>query len=241
LSTDKMDVLKQFVAFCQTPDAQQAATSFGFNLFNDYQGSPNKYTGAELFSALKVWKQNKDGGRPVISVFVVDRSGSMDGSKINRVKTALKNSLQYINETNYVGLVSYSSENDIAIDLPIASFTAKQQSLFAGAVDDLAAGGGTATNSALVVALDMVVKAQKQVPNAKIRVLVLSDGYQNQGLSLADVTGLVNGIAIPVYGIGFEANLADLQTLADINEGYCINADSEDVIYKLRNLFTAEL
>jgi Ca-activated chloride channel family protein len=52
---------------------------------------------------------------------------------------------------------------------------------------------------------------------------------------------MVNGIAIPVYGIGFEANLTDLQTLADINEGYCINADSEDVVYKLRNLFTAEL
>ena len=31
-------------------------------------------------------------------------------------------------------------------------------------------------------------------------------------------------------GGGFEANLADLQQLADINEGYCINADSEDVV-----------
>jgi len=241
LSSDKKEALKQFVAFCQTSEAQKSASSFGFNLYKDYGGEPNKYSGTELFTALKVWKENKDGGRPVISVFVVDRSGSMEGAKLNRVKTALKNSLQYINDVNYVGLVSYSSENDISIDLPIAGFTPKQQSFFAGAVNDFAAGGGTATNSALVVALDMVVKAQAQVPNAKIRILVLSDGNQNEGLSLYDVTGLVNGIAIPVYGIGFEANLADLQTLADINEGYCINADSEDVIYKLRNLFTAEL
>jgi Ca-activated chloride channel family protein len=241
LSSDKEEVLRQFVAFCQTPEAQKSASSFGFNQHNDYAGVPNKYSGSELFAALKVWKQNKDGGRPVISVFVVDRSGSMEGAKLNRVKTALKNSLRYINEENRVGLVSYSSGDDISIDLPIAVFTPKQQSLFAGAVNDFAAGGGTATNSALVVALDMVVKAQSQVPNAKIRVLVLSDGEQNEGLSLQDVTGLVNGIAIPVYGIGFEADLADLQTLADINEGYCIDADSEDVIYKLRNLFTAEL
>lgn len=241
LSSDKQEVLRQFVAFCQTPEAQKSASSFGFNQYDDYAGVPNKYSGAELFAALKVWKQNKDGGRPVISVFVVDRSGSMEGAKLNRVKTALKNSIQYINEKNRVGLVSYSSEDDITIDLPIAVFTPRQQSLFAGAVNDFAAGGGTATNSALVVALDMVNKAQSQVPNAKIRVLILSDGKQNQGLSLYDVTGLVNGIAIPVYGIGFEANLTDLQTLADVNEGYCINADSEDVVYKLRNLFTAEL
>lgn len=241
LSAEKKDVLKQFVAFGQTPEAQKSASSFGFNQHNDYKGVPNKYSGTELFTALKVWKENKDGGRPVISVFIVDRSGSMEGAKLNRIKTALRNSLQYINEGNYVGLVSYSSEDDISIDLPIAGFTAKQQSVFAGAVNDFAAGGNTATNSALVVALDMVVKAQAKVPNAKIRVLILSDGEQNEGLSLDDVTGLVNGIAIPVYGIGFEADLTGLQTLADINEGYCINADSEDVVYKLRNLFTAEL
>jgi Ca-activated chloride channel family protein len=241
LSVDKTAVLKQFVEFCKTPEAQATATSLGFNLHDDYQGVANKYSGAELFSALKVWKENKDGGRPVISVFVVDRSGSMEGAKLNRVKTALTNSLKYINEGNGIGLVSYSSKDDLTIDLPIAGFTAKQQSLFVGAVNDFAAGGNTATNSALVVALDLVVKAQKQMPTAKIRVLVLSDGNQNEGLALSDITGLVNGIAIPVYGIGFEANLADLQKLADINEGYCINADSEDVVYKLRNLFTAEL
>lgn len=241
LSADKTEALKRFVEFCQTPEAQDSATSFGFNQFNDYIGVDNGYSGTELFGALKIWKENKDGGRTVISVFVVDRSGSMEGAKLNRVKEALKNSLQYINGANYIGLVSYSSDNDIAVDLPIAQFNPKQRSLFAGAVNDLNADGGTATNSALVVALDMAVKAQSQVPNSKIRILVLSDGHQNEGLSLHDVTGLVNGIALPVYGIGFEANLKDLQQLADINEGYCINADSEDVIYKLRNLFTAEL
>ncbi|MDO8506956.1 MAG: VWA domain-containing protein [bacterium] len=245
LSVDKTEALKRFVEFCKTPEAQNtgegSASSFGFNQYDEYKGATNEYTGTELFSSLQVWKVNKDGGRPVISVFVVDRSGSMEGAKINRVKEALKNSLQYINDGNYIGLVSYSSENDIKIDLPIDKFTPKQGSLFAGAVNDFKADGGTATNSALVVALDMATKAQAQVPGSKIRILVLSDGDQNRGLPLHDVIGLVNGIGLPVYGIGFEANLTDLKKLADINEGYCINADSEDVIYKLRNLFTAEL
>ena len=241
LSVDKREALKLFIEQCKTPEAQKSASSFGFNRNNNYKGVANKYTGKELFSALKLWKENKDGGQDVISVFIADRSSSMAGSKITRIQIASKNSLQYINENNYVGLVSYSDANDITIDLPIAKFDAKQKSLFAGAVKDLNADGGTATNSAIVVALDMALKAQKQVPNAKIRIFVLSDGAQNEGLSLYDVKGLINGIGIPVYGIGFEADLTDLQQLADVNEGYCINADEEDVVYKLRNLFVAEL
>lgn len=241
LSDEKKEVLKLFVSQCKTPEAQKSASSFGFNRYNNYAGVSNKYTGQQLFSALKLWKENKDGGKPVISVFIVDRSGSMAGTKLNRVKVALRNSLQYINGSNHVGLVSYSSANDITIDLPVSKFTAKQQSLFAGALNDLEAAGGTATNSAIVVALDMVQKAKKEAPDAKIRILVLSDGQQNQGLSLFDVKGMVNGIGMPVYGIGFEADLTDLQKLADINEGYTINADEQDVVYKLRDLFVAEL
>ena len=241
LSPDKQQALQLFSDFCKSPDAQKSATSLGFNQYDDYKGADNQYIGAELISALKVWKENKDGGKPVISVFIVDRSGSMDGSKLTRVKEALKNSMQYVNENNYIGLLSYSSKDDITIDLPIGQFNAKQQSLFAGAVNDFKAAGSTATNNALCVALDMALKQGASVPDAKIRILVLSDGVQNDGLSLNDVKGLVNGLAIPVYGIGFEATLTDLQQLADINEGYCINADSEDVVYKLKGLFVAQL
>jgi Ca-activated chloride channel family protein len=241
VSSDKLQALSMFSDFCKSEDAQKSATSLGFNQYDDYKGVDNALTGTELLSALKVWKENKDGGKPIISVFVVDRSGSMDGSKLTRVKEALRNSMQYVNENNYIGLVSYSSTDDITVDLPIAQFDAKQQSLFAGAVNDFKAAGGTATNSALTVALDMALQQKTSVPDAKIRILILSDGEQNEGLSLYDVKGLVNGLGIPVYGIGFEATLDDLLQLAEINEGYCINADSEDVIYKLKGLFTAQL
>ena len=241
LSSEKQQILQKFAEFCKTPDAQKSASSLGFNQYNDFAGVKNQYTGNELVSALKVWKENKDGGDPVISVFIVDRSGSMDGVKLTRVKEALKNSMQFVNDTNYVGLVSYSSSEDVTIDLPVAKFDAKQQALFAGAVDDFKAVGGTATNDALITAMDMALKQQKTITNAKIRILILSDGEQNEGLSLDAVKGIVNGLGIPVYGIGFEATLDDLQKLAEVNEGYCINADSEDVAYKLKSLFTAEL
>lgn len=244
LPADQIAALRKFADLCLTPDGQQSASSFGFNQHYDYAGVTNKLSGAQLFGALDLWKQNKDAGRPVVAVFVVDRSGSMDGEKMVRVKEALRNAAGYINQGNYVGLVSYSSEGDITLDLPIRPFDDKQRSLFAGAVNDLRAGGGTATNSALIVGLKLMLDQQASISDAKLRILVMSDGEQNEGLSLEgtdNTLGIVAGLGVPVYGVGFEANLTDLTKLADPNEGYVINADSEDVGAKLKGLLRKEL
>ena len=240
-STDQIAALRKFAELCQTPYGQQSAASFMFNQYNSYTGANNKYSGAQLFGALDLWKQNKDAGRPVVAIFVVDRSGSMDGDKMLRVKEALRNAASYINPSNLVGLVSYSDEGNITLDLPIRQFDDKQRSLFAGAVNDLVASGGTATNSALFVGLKLMLDKQASIPDAKLRILVMSDGEQNAGLSLNDTVGVVAGLGVPVYGVGFEANLTDLSKLADPNEGYVINADSEDVSSKLKGLLRKEL
>jgi len=241
ITPEQRQALELFAKYCRTDAAQKSASSFGFNQFGEYKGAPNRYTGIELFSALKLWKDNKDGGHAVVTVFVMDCSASMEGEKLLRSKQALINSARYISEENYIGLVSYSSVGRIFIDLPIGKFTPRQHALLAGAVRELDVDGQTATNDAIVVALGMLLKAKETLPNAKMQVLVFTDGEQNAGLGLAQIQGLVNGLAIPVIGVGFEANLADLQALAEINEGYCINADQEDVIYKLRGLFTAQM
>lgn len=241
VSMDQIEALRKFAELCQTPDGQQSAASFKFNQYSNYAGVTNKYSGAQLFGALDLWKQNKDAGRPVVAIFVVDRSGSMDGDKMLRVKEALRNAAGYINPSNLVGLVSYSDEGNITLDLPIRQFDDKQRSLFAGAVNDLIASGGTATNSALFVGLKLMLEKQVSIPDAKLRILLMSDGEQNAGLSLTDTVGVVAGLGVPVYGVGFEANLTDLSKLADPNEGYVINADSEDVSSKLKGLLRKEL
>jgi Ca-activated chloride channel family protein len=244
LSADQITVLRKFADYSLSSDGQQAATSFGFNQHDTYAGVTNKYTGAQLFSALDLWKQNKDAGRPVVSVFVVDRSGSMDGNRLIRAKEALRNAAAYINPGNYVGPVSYSDENSITLDTPIGQFDDRQRSLFAGAINDLTAAGGTATNSALIVGLKLMLDKQASVADAKLRIIVMSDGEQNAGLSLEgtdNTLGIVDGLDVPVYGVGFEANLTDLTKLADPNEGYVINADSDDVASRLKGLLRKEL
>lgn len=239
LPADKLDTLQQFAAFATSDANQQLAATYGFNQYNDYPGVDNQFNGQQLESALTLWKQNKDGGRPVISMIVVDRSGSMAGSRLVRVKEALGNAAGYINTSNYVGLISYAS--DVTVDVPIGKFDNNQRSLFMGAVNDLQADGGTATNSAIQVGLHLMLQKAAEVPNAKLRIIVMSDGEQNQGASLNDTISIAKGLGVPVYGVGFDAQLSDLEKLAESNDGYVINADIDDVGTRLKDLFNAEL
>ncbi|MBP0966459.1 MAG: VWA domain-containing protein [Oscillospiraceae bacterium] len=179
-----------------------------------------------------------------MAVFVADVSGSMGGAPIQNLQSSLINASQYINDSNYVGLVSYST--NVAINLPIARFDLNQRSYFTGAVGSLTPGGNTATYDAVLVALDMLTKAQAETEaetgeHIKPLLFVLSDGEQNVGASLREITPIVGGLEIPVYTIGYNANLSALQELSAINEAASINADNDDVIYNLKSLFNAQM
>ena len=236
-SSDKKDILAAFVQYCDENGSQLAASD-GFNANINYVSSLPEYSGAELMSAQKLYKENKDN-QPVICVFVTDVSGSMAGEPLNTLKDSLINSMQYINTNNYIGLVSYN--DDVTIELPISEFDINQQSYFKGTVETLSASGGTATYDGLCVALQMIEDKLAEVPNAKPMVFVLSDGETNRGYSLDDVTNIVSGLNVPVYTIGYNADIDALSQLSDINEGVCINANTDDVIYQLKQLFNANM
>lgn len=239
---DRLEAAKMFIDYCLTDEAQKMATDRGFNLDDDYVSEDYGMTGSDYLSAQKVWKTNKNGSRPTIAVFVTDISGSMNGTRINSLKDSLLNTMQYIDSSNYVGLVSYS--DDVYINLPVAKFDNTQRAYFSGAVKDLNVGGQTATYDAVLVGLQMLLDAKKEVPDANCMLFVLSDGAQNAGYSLNRITPIVGGLGISVYTIGYEmsdSDKAQLKSLSEINEAICIDADSEDIVNELRNLFNVNM
>ena len=243
LSADKMKILNKFVEFTQQEKYQTLATKYGFNGLNQYQPEAEAVSGDVIIQAQKVWKEKKNAGKPICAVFVADVSGSMDGEPLNKLRRSLIDGQYYIGEDNQIGLISYS--NEVNIDLPIAKFDLKQRSLFAGAVRDLQAGGSTSTFDAIAIAMNMLIN-QKAVgpdadPNLKPKIFVLSDGKSNTGHSLDDILRIVQDLGMPIYTIGYNANLPELREIAEINEAVCIDADTENVVIKLRNLFNAEL
>lgn len=239
-SDTQLEAIKLINDYLVGSEAQNLATKDGFNANNDYKSSYETY-GSEIVRALKVYKDKKDAGKDIIAVFVADCSGSMDGDAIIQLKESLTNGMQYINDNNYVGFVSYSS--NVTRELPIAQFDLNQKSYFQGAINRLQANGGTSTYEALCVAVDMVQKAKVDHPDAKCMIFLLSDGNANGHYSLNDITYAVRDSEIPVYTIAYTdaADKEELGKLSNINEAATISADSDDIIYKIKSLFNAQL
>ncbi|MDO4796896.1 MAG: VWA domain-containing protein [Coriobacteriales bacterium] len=232
-------ILEQFAAYCDE-NGGELADRYGFNGKNDYVAEVGDVNGETLVAAQELYKKNKDTGRPVIAVFVADVSGSMSGTPLAELQKSLVNSMRYINNDNYVGLVSYADY--VTIDVPIKKFDLNQQAYFKGAVENLRASGGTATFDAIIVAADMIQDALAENPDAKPMIFVLSDGETNQGyVKYEDMGEVIGALRIPVYTIGYNANIDALKMISSINEAASIDASTDDVTYQLRNLFNANM
>lgn len=239
LSNEKKEILNKFIEFYKQDKYQELAVKDGFNALEDYKCEIENLDGNTILQAQKLWKENKNGDKPIVAVFVADVSGSMEGEPLNELKKSLLNGSRYIGEENSIGLVTYS--NDVNINLPIEKFDLNQRSLFTGAVQDMDASGGTATFDAIAVAVQMLLDEKEKNPDAKLMLFVLSDGETNIGYSLDDLREILESVKIPVHTIGYNANIEALENISRINEATSINADSDDVIYKLGSLFNAEM
>ncbi len=239
LPQEKLDIIKKFAEFAEQDNYQSLAKEKGFNGLEDYKSELDAVDGTLLSAAQKLWKEKKNSNKPIAAVFVADISGSMDGEPLKRLKESLLTGQKYLGRDNSIGLVSYSS--DVSINLPIGKYDTNQQSMFVGAVNSLQAGGGTATFDGIVVAMKMLQDELALNPNVKPLIFVLSDGETNEGHSLEDIRGLIETSKIPLYTIGYNANIQALQSISSINEAASINADTDDVVYKIGNLLNVQM
>lgn len=239
LPKEKLEIIRKFAEFAVQDKYQTAASDRGFNGLNDYKSELAPVDGSLLSSAQKLWKEKKDGSKPIAAVFVADVSGSMAGEPLNRLKESLLKGQKFLGKDNSIGFVSYSS--DVTINLPIGKYDTNHQSMFVGAINSLQAAGGTATFDGMVVAMKMLKEELALHPEMKPLIFVLSDGETNEGHSLDEIRGLIESYKIPVYTIGYNANIKALESISNINEAANINADTEDVVYKIGNLLNVQM
>ncbi|TYQ15133.1 UNVERIFIED_CONTAM: Ca-activated chloride channel family protein [Acetivibrio alkalicellulosi] len=239
LSYEKQEILAAFIEFCKSNENQKTASEYGFNSFDDYSPEFEYFDGDSISQAQRLWKEKKDSNYDIVAVFVADVSGSMMGEPLNMLKESLLSASKFIKSDTSIGLVSFGT--NVTINLPIAKFDLNQRSLFTGAVKDLTLDGNTAMFDGIIVALRMLLEEKEKNPNAKLMLFVLGDGEPNYGHKFNDVSGLLKSLRIPVYTIGYNANIDELERLSLINEAAFINADTEDVAYKLGSLFNAQM
>lgn len=239
-SDEEQEAARLFIDYCMENENQELATEKGFNRHDDYVSQDPGFSGSDWINAQQIWRENKSGGRPIVAVFVADTSYSMDGEPLNALKNALVNTSSYIQDSNYIGLVSYNT--DVTVNLPIAEFDATQRAYFSGEVKNLTPNGNTATYDAVLVGMDMLLKASEEIGDAKLMLFLLTDGQQNRGFTLDRITPIVEGLSIPVYTVAYNYNdNGELEALSGVNEAASLNADSDDIVNLLRNLFNAEM
>ncbi len=195
--------------------------------------------GRLMVEAQQIWQDKKHAGRPIAAVFICDVSGSMDGSRIKGVRDALMQGADFIDPEHSIGVVSFA--DDVRVLLPIKPFDLNQKASFLAAAQSLSVGGQTAMYDGIAVALDMLAEEIKNRPEVKPMLFVLSDGETNQGLRFDNFKRVVEAIGVPVYTIGYEADLDELRRLSSLVEAASMSADQDDIAYKIGTLLNAEM
>ena len=152
-------------------------------------------------------------------VFVIDRSGSMKGPKIEQAKGALKFLLERLGPDDRFGVVSYSNTAD-QFSTDLLAPTADNVQSAIRMVEGLDANGGTNIIDALSISL-----AQLKDSKRLSQVVFITDGLptvkeKNHRKITEAVTKLnTQHTRIVAFGVGFDVNGAFLDRLAVQNHG----------------------
>lgn len=152
-------------------------------------------------------------------LFVVDKSGSMSGKKIEQAKAALRFVLDNLREGDLFNIVAY--EGNVEMFRPeLEKYTEVSRKAAIGYVDGLYAGGGTNIHGAMTQALNQLKDSSR--PNF---VLFLTDGLPTVGTTgeseivvAAKQANAVHARVLP-FGVGYDVNSRLLDRLARENFG----------------------
>jgi Ca-activated chloride channel family protein len=161
-----------------------------------------------------------DAERPKKTVmFVVDKSGSMSGKKIEQAKGALKFVLNNLREGDLFNIVAYDGVVE-SFRPELEKFNDETRKAAIGYVEGLYAGGGTNIHDALTTALNQLKDSSR--PNF---VIFLTDGLPTIGerneskiVVAAKSSNSVRARVLP-FGVGYDVNSRLLDRVARENFG----------------------
>jgi len=153
-------------------------------------------------------------------VFVVDRSGSMSGKKIEQARAAAKFILDTLRKDDLFNIIAYDSHVE-AFRPELQRYSPETRRAALAFVEGLYAGGSTNIDAALSTALGQLRDARQ--PSY---VLFLTDGLPTAGLTnemkIAANARAANQVRarIFVFGVGYDVNSRLLEKLAREGFGY---------------------
>uniref|UniRef100_A0A8C4T2P3 Inter-alpha-trypsin inhibitor heavy chain H3 n=1 Tax=Erpetoichthys calabaricus TaxID=27687 RepID=A0A8C4T2P3_ERPCA len=173
-------------------------------------------------------------------VFVIDRSGSMYGKKIQQTREALLKILQDVNEEDSFGLITFDHsitpwKNKLVKATPTMIAEAKE---FVNTIRD---SGATDINGAVLegVKILRIAKEERQVPERSVSIIILlTDGDPTTGVTNLEQiqsnvkTAIKEQFTLYCLGFGFDVNYNFLEKMALENGGVArrIYEDSDSAL-----------
>jgi Ca-activated chloride channel family protein len=164
------------------------------------------------------------GAMPKDIVFVIDRSGSMAGEKIEQAKNALQYILGKLGEADRFAVVSFDDiiESQSATLQRITDRTIQDARSYVARLYDR---GNTDIDSALHLGLTLIDRAGFR-PDASRMIVFLTDGLPTAGVTderaIVDRVRRANdaiGASLHVFGVGYDVNTHLLDDIASQNHG----------------------
>jgi Ca-activated chloride channel homolog len=185
--------------------------------------------------------------KPATAIFVLDVSGSMDGDRINQLKsamdaltgldTSLTGQFSRFRAREQVTIITFSGSVDDTRQFTIDDTQPNSADMQAirTYVDGLTAGGGTAIYSALQTAYEQVATQQATDPDRLYSIVLMTDGESNQGIDSGAFGGVFAALPtaahdVHTYPVVFgDANKDDMQSIADLTGGKLFDATSDSL------------
>ncbi|MCP9885874.1 VWA domain-containing protein [Synechococcus sp. ATX 2A4] len=175
---------------------------------------------------------------PLNLALVIDRSGSMSGTKLSYARKAARFLAGELTSRDRLAIVTF--DNDVKVVVPSTPVADPQP--FINAINTIHSGSCTALFDGWLVGATQV--AEHLDPTHMNRVLLLSDGQANEGLTdhaqiAAKVAGLTRrGISTSAFGLGVDFDEDLMGAMAAAGDGTLAHIETPS---QLADLYASEL
>ena len=176
---------------------------------------------------------------PTDFVVVLDRSGSMQGAKMDHARAAIHELISGLSADDRFALVTYASSAERTI--PMAPATGMEKQRWYGTITGLRPGGGTNMSAGLDQAVSLTSDWRG---NRAKRIILISDGLANEGdptvegLSRRARVAARGEAVVTTIGVGADFNEFLMSAVADAGTG---NYYYVDDVERLARVFDDEL
>ena len=171
-----------------------------------------------LLASPEIKKSSEEQSRKTI-LFVVDRSGSMNGKKIVQARDAAKFVLNNLNDNDLFNVIAYDAVVQ-SFSSELQRYDSESRSAALGFINSINSGGSTNINDALAAAFKNI--NDSSLPSY---VVFLTDGRPTAGevneMKIVENTKTQNkfGTRLITFGVGYDVNSRLIDRLSNANHG----------------------